>query len=198
MHARRWTRLLLVAVAGISLAACGSSHDGDVGGPLPDPDLLLASYPLGDGAAIQPATPGQNYQVVMIVGHQDIPPPPPLAPTGITRVDVSPPLAEGAAPGRHVYLPGNDAQVDAFLARVADGTDDTVGGGWRIGVDSGFNFASDVESRKLENRAAWLTGPDLAGATITRLVVDVTFVGFDPQDLSRYIAHGTVSFYGTP
>lgn len=189
MHTMRWIGASAIAVA---LVACGGGSSG--GGPAPFNDQLLASYELGEGIHMGPLAPGQTLDVVMLVGHQD--PQPAPAPPVVNHIDVSPAIPENAPHRRYMYAPGDNPAIDAYFARLVDGQNNDVGGGWRT-TGTALGFSSDLEDIKLDNRADWLTGPDLAGANVTRLVVDVFRTGRDSQDPTLHSVQATVSIYGT-
>ena len=92
---------------------------------------------------------------------------------------------------------GERADSDAYFAALTDGVDEATHTGLLELPGAGTTSNSGLESVRIQRLVPELAGPDLAGATITRLVL--TFATVDIVTGNPYSVNleGTVMFFGT-
>ena len=160
------------------IPSCGGGGGGDGPG-----EVLLATIQHGFGGSASSSTP----QVAMFLK---------LGPSG-SEAQITPELANGET-GVHTTLAGDDATLDAVFAQLTNGVNESLSRGISS-VPSGNGGGSTVlESAMLQNVNPALTGPDLAGATLTRIEVDVDQLDFQngPPTFS-FTSQSVIRFFGT-
>lgn len=166
---------LLAAVA--LLGGCGSSGDDEV---------ILATYDFHNAGS---GFGSVASHVELRLSFSDDPP--------YEMLTITPPLAGGESGVSYETRPGDSATAASVLGRLANGNDELLGLlGWWLPVGGGGGGTAD-ESSFYDTRHPDLTGVDLVGATVTRVIVRIdscTFVPGDPH--SRDIA-GTLIVMGT-
>ena len=95
-------------------------------------------------------------------------------------------------------LAGTSPEVDEYFARLTGGVAGTAAvGTWNV-PGGGGGMAGKEESLELLNKHPSLGGPDLGGATITRMVVVMPRVHVITGDPHSYSLEGLVTYYGYP
>jgi len=169
------------------LVSCGGGGGGDSGASPGGGEVLLATLPVGFGTnCLTGCTSITSLQIALAWA---------LGSTAGEVFPATPPLV-AAQTGDFELRAGASPAVDQFFSMVTDGSDGQVGGGSILNPGDLWEMNIALESLSFQNVHPSLAGPDLDGATITRIVVSVTTVFIDNLNFTTTFA-ATVSFYGT-
>ncbi len=177
---REWCSIVLMVVATtIPLGGCGG-NGGSGGG-----EILLGGFAYHTSVVGSGST---TNGFILAVGYD----------TGMEDADYqfSPPLTGGDVGSVFQLHRGDNLDFDHHLSVLMNGDDDIVRYGLYQLPSNSWSSIGGNESNEILAKASGLGGPDFAGATITRMTLEVTGENVTLGDPYTIIVDGILRVYG--